>query len=262
MPNDLMTILSPVNIILFVVVFTRLSGLIISAPLLSTYPIPIQVKTWFMASIALIIFPLVSAKAGFPLPTSIPELTIILLKEFMIGYVIGFVSNIIFIGAEIAADLVSIQTGLTAGQVLNPMTGDTSPVLAQAYTMIATMVFISLNGYKWIFAAIYKSFEIMPPGYGFLVGKTFTHNFTYITSEMFVIGLKLALPIFSVLLLSDVLLGFVSKMMPKMSVYTVALPLKIYIGLLLFIMLVPQLWSEFNILIEQYLSNLIQVFGG
>lgn len=262
MPTELISLLSPTNIILFIVVFTRLSGLLISAPLLSTYPIPIQVKTWFMASIALIMFPLVLAKAGFAVPTSILELTVILLKEFMIGYITGFVANVVFIGVEIAADLVSMQMGLTAAQALNPMTGDTSPILSQAYTILASMVFITMNAYQWIFAAIYKSFEIMPPGYGFTVTGTFAHNVTYLTCQMFVIGLKIALPIFSVLLISDVLLGFVSKMMPKMNIFMVALPVKIYIGLILFIMLVSPTWSQIKILLEQYLPSIIPVFGG
>lgn len=262
MPTNLLTLLSPQHIILFVVVFTRLSGLITTVPLLSTYPIPMQIKVWFMATIALIMFPIVMASSGFQIPTSIPELTIILLKEFMIGYITGFVANVVFIGVEIAADLVSMQMGLTAAQALNPMTGDTSPILSQGYTILASMVFIGMNAYQWIFTAIYKSFEIIPPGYGFTVTGTFAHNVTYLTCQMFVIGLEIALPIFSVLLISDVLLGFVSKMMPKMNIFMVALPFKIYLGLTLFIMLVSPMCTHIRILLEQYLSNIIPVFGG
>ena len=136
MPVDLIALLSPTNLVLFVVVLTRLSGLMTTAPLISTYPIPMQIKTWLMAMVAFIMFPIVLAKAGFQMPTSIPELSIILLKEFMIGYIIGFVANVVFIGVEIAADLISMQMGLTASQALNPMTGDTSPILSQAYTIL------------------------------------------------------------------------------------------------------------------------------
>lgn len=262
MPIDLISLLSPKNLILFVVVFTRLSGFMSSAPMFSVYPIPIQVKAWFMATIAFIIFPLVLAKVGFQVPTNAPELIFILIKEFLVGYIVGFIANVVFIGVEISADLLSMQMGLTAAQALNPMTGDTSPVFSQAYTLIASMIFIGINAYQWIFEAIYKTFQLIPPGYTFLVSGSLTHNVIQLTSEMFSIGLSIALPIFSVLLITDVLLGFVAKMMPQMNVFMVSMPVKIYIGLLLFIMLIQPTCTQIQILIERYASSVLSILGG
>lgn len=262
MPTDLLSLLSPTNLILFVIIFTRLSGLMTSAPLISTYPIPMQVKVWFMAMISFIMFPLVMAKTGFQVPPSIPILMLIMIKEFMIGYIAGFVANVVFIGAEIAADLVSMQIGLTAAQAMNPMTGDTSPILSQAYTILASMIFIGLNGYQWLFSAIFKTYQIIPPGYNLAVSGNFTHNVIYLTSQIFIIGVSIALPIFSVLVITDVLLGFMAKMMPKMNVFMEALPIKIYIGLVLFIMLVPSLCSHIQMLLERYLTSITSVLGG
>ena len=79
-------------------IFTRLSGLFISAPLFSTYPIPTQVKIWLSAAIAFILFPIIQANTQFVAPTSVPALAMILFKEFTIGYIIGFCANILFIG--------------------------------------------------------------------------------------------------------------------------------------------------------------------
>lgn len=262
MPTDLLSLLSPTNLILFVIVFTRLSGLMTTAPLISVYPIPMQIKIWFMAMIALIMFPLVSAHISFQIPNNLPVLSLILIKEFMIGYIAGFVANVVFIGVEISADLVSMQMGLTAAQAMNPMTGDTSPILSQAYTILASMIFIGLNGYTWIFSAIYKTFTLIPPGYNIAVSGTFTHNVIYLTSQIFIIGLSIALPIFSVLLITDVLLGFVAKMMPKMNIFMVALPVKIYLGIILFIMLIPPICSQIQTLLEKYLTSITAVLGG
>lgn len=262
MPIDLFSLLSPKNLILFVVVFTRLSGLMTSAPLLSTYPIPIQIKVWFMALISFIMFPMVLAQSHFALPTNIPELMVILIKEFMIGYLTGFVANLVFIGVEISADLISMQVGLTAAQAMNPMTGDTSPILSQAYTILASIIFIGINGFQWIFSSIYKTFQLVPPGYGFFIKGTIAHNFIFLSSQIFEIGMGIALPIFSVLLITDVLLGFVSKMMPKMNIFMVALPVKIYLGFILFIMLTPLICSQIQVLLERYLRSIITVLGG
>lgn len=262
MSINLLNLLSPRNLVLFVVIFTRLSGMITTVPLISTYSIPIQIKTWFMAAVAFVIFPIVMAKTGFQMPTTIPELSVILIREFMIGYIIGFTANLVFYGVEIAADLISMQMGLTAAQALNPMTGDTSPILSQAYTILASMVFLSLNAYQWIFSAIYKTFEIMPPGYGFLVNGHLTNNIIRLSSDIFIIGLGIALPIFSVLVITDVLLGVTAKMMPKMNIFMVAMPIKIYLGLLLFIMLTHQMFMQIATLLEKYIGNIIPILGG
>ncbi len=262
MPIDLLSLLSPKNLVLFVVVLARLGGFIASAPLISTYPIPMQIKVWFMATIAFIMFPMVLAQSHFILPTSIPELSVIMLKEFMIGYIVGFVANVIFIAVEIAADLISMQMGLTASQALNPMTGDTSPVLSQAYTILAAVVFVGLNGFQWLLAAIYKSFQLLPPGYGFFVSGEVTHNVIYLVCQMFSIGMGIAMPIFAVMIVTDVLLGFTAKMMPKMNIFMVALPVKIYLGLLMFILLTPRMVTQIAILIEKHLSSIITVLGG
>ena len=262
MPTDLFSLFSQRNIILFIVVFTRLSGMMMTAPMLSTYPIPIQVRTWFMALVAFIMFPIVTAKCGFQVPNNMPCLTLILLKEFLIGYTVGFIANVVFVAAEIAANLVSMQMGITAAQAMNPMTGDTSTVLTQAYTLLASMVFIGINAYQWIFAALFRSFQVLQPGYSFFIDGQFTHNIVTLTSQMFSIGFSLALPLFSVLLITDILFGFVAKMMPKMNIFMVALPLKIYIGLLLFVLLLPHMYVYLEQLIENYLTSIIMILGG
>lgn len=262
MPTDLLTILSPQNLILFVVIFTRLSGMIATAPLISTYPIPIQIKVWFMATVTFIMLPIVIAKTSMAMPTNIPELSVILLKEFMIGYITGFIANVVFIGVEISADLISMQMGLTASVALNPLTGETSPILSQAYMVMAAMVFMGLNGFQWLFTAIFKTFMLFPPGYGIFIDGTVTHNVIYLTCQMFTIGLAIALPIFAMLGITDVLLGFVSKMMPKMNIFMVSLPVKIYLGLILFIILTPAIVSQIHVLLERYLSGIITILGG
>lgn len=262
MPYDLIALLSPTKIVLFIIVFTRIGGMMLTAPLISTYPIPPQVKIWFMATIAFIMFPLVMSHSHFVAPTNVPELVVILIKELTIGYITGFVANIVFIGVEIAADLVSMQVGLTAAQALNPMTGDTSPILTQSYTIMAALIFMGLNGYQWLFSSLYKTFQVIPPGYSFIINGQITQNIIYVTSQIFSVGLGIALPIFSVLLITDVLLGVVAKMMPQMNIFMVALPVKLYMGFVLIIMLTPAICTQIQILLERYLASIIKVLGG
>jgi len=260
MPTELLVLLSPKNLILFIVVFTRLGGLMTSAPLFSTYPIPNQIKVWLIATITFIIFPMIMAKSGFQAPTNMPELTIILLKEFIIGYIIGFVSNLVFVAVEMAAELISLQMTLTAAQALNPVSGNNTPILSQVYTLMAAMIFLSLHAHQWLFSAVYQSFQAIPPGYEFVINGTIVKELIYMTGQMFPISLGIALPIFAVLLITEVLLGFISKMMPQMNIFMVAMPLKIYLGLLLGLMFLQPMYEHISMLIEQILKAVVGLF--
>lgn len=257
---NLETLFSTTNIILFMAIFTRLSGLLVSAPLFSTYPIPAQVKIWLAAIIAFILFPVVQVNTQFVVPNSVPMLTLILFKEFTIGYVIGFCANIIFVGIELGVNTFTIQMGLSADQALNPTSGGNSPVITQAFTYLASMTFIALGAHQWLFSAIYNSFKSMPVGYVFTTSPGFIEQIVIITSQIFSVGLGVALPIFGVLFITDVLLGFTSKMMPQMNIFMVSLPLKIYLGLLLSLIFMRPLAERMALIIEQFLIKIATIF--
>ena len=187
------------NIILFMAIVTRLSGLIMSAPLLSTYPIPMQVKVWLAATIAFLLFPIVQHNTNFITPTSVPALSLILFKEFLIGYAIGFCANIMFVAIELGVNTFTIQMGLSADQALNPASGGRSPIITQVYTYLASMIFIALGAHQWLFSAIYNSFKDMPIGYVMSFSPSIVEQIVIITSQVFSLGLSIALPIFGVL---------------------------------------------------------------
>lgn len=248
------------NIILFMAIFTRMSGLFVSAPLFSTYPIPTQVKIWLSAFIAFILFPIVQYNTTFVAPNSVPALTLILFKEFLIGFVIGFCANLLFIGIELGVNTFTIQMGLSADQALNPTSGGNSPVITQAFTLLATMIFLSTGAHQWLFSALYNSFKSMPIGYTLSFAPSFFDQIIMATGQIFSIGLGIALPIFGILFLTDILLGFTSKMMPQMNIFMVSLPLKIYLGLLLSLIFMRPLAEHMAIIIEQFLTRIAAIF--
>ena len=91
MPIDLLTLLSPNNLVLFIIVFTRLTGMMTGAPLFATYPIPMNVKVVLCAIVSFLIFPVVSANVGVQVPKDILMLSLFLVKEFFIGFLIGYI---------------------------------------------------------------------------------------------------------------------------------------------------------------------------
>ena len=260
MQPDLLTLLSPKNIVVFVIILTRISGLIMSAPLFSTYPIPAQVKIWFIAIISFILFPMVSATTGFLVPHSVPELVVFLLREFAIGFIIGFVANFIFAAVQMGGEFISMQIGLSMSQVLDPITGNNLQIVSQFYLLVTTMVFIALNAHEWLFHALYQSYKTFPPGMDYVFTPSMVSQVLHMSAEMFAISISVILPIFCVMFVSEVLMGFMSKMMPQMNIFMVAIPLKVYVGFVLILMFLSPTVTYLVNIIESYLKNLLEIF--
>ena len=81
-----------------------------------------------------------------------------------------------------------------------------------------------------------------------------------VSGQIFGIGLGIALPIFGVLFITDVLLGFTSKMMPQMNIFMVSMPLKIYLGLLLSLMFMRPMAEYITVIIGQFMEKIALLF--
>lgn len=259
MQPDLMTLLSPKNIVVFVIIFTRIGGLLASAPLFSTYPIPAQVKIWLGALIAFIMFPIVSSTVNFIVPTDFAQLLIYLLREFGVGFMIGFLANLLFAAVQIGGEFISIQIGISMSQILDPVTGTNSPILSQMYIILASFVFLALNAHQWLFAALFKSFQAFPPGLEFLFTGGVVQHILHMSGQMFAIAIGMILPVFCVMFVSEVLMGFMSKMMPQMNIFMVAIPLKIYLGMILILMFLSPTVTYLSNVIQSYLQGIIEM---
>ena len=258
-PN-LLNILSPNNIIIYMLIFTRLTGMMQRAPFFSTISAPMLTKVWFSATIAFLIYPIVYVQKYFIVPHNMPELAILILIEFFIGYLIGYIAEMIIQGVQVTGSILSIQMGLSMSQALDPVTGIQSTELSRIYVFLATLLFIGTGAYQMLFTTVFSSFQAIPMGAVPVFDANVVMTCCQLFSSMFRIGMGIALPVFAVLLTSDVLLGMMSKMMPQMNIYMVALPVKIYIGLFLTLAFLSAVTVFLQGVISNYMEVLSKIF--
>lgn len=258
-PN-LLALFSPKNIVVFMLIFTRLSGLFATAPFFSTFQMPDQVKIWFCALISFILYPILSAKAQFIMPHSMPEFAILLAIEFAIGFAIGFIANLLFAGVQMVGELISIQMGLSMANILDPVSGENSTVISSLYIYLVTLVFLGSGAYEYLFAAVYKSFFAMPVGFIGVFNTGITQGILHLSGQMFQIAFGLAMPIFSVLLVCDILLGMMSKVMPQMNIFMVSLPFKVFLGLIMIFVFLKGSVAYLMDVIGTYMQAILGLF--
>jgi len=257
---EILKLLTPTNIIIFILVLTRLSGMFSSAPFFSTFNMPRQIKVLFACSVAFIIYPMVAAKGGFVVPTSMPQLFVLLCFEFAIGFLIGFVANIVFYGVRIAGSLLSIQMSLSMSEILDPATGESSPIVSNIYIYLATMVFFAINAHNWLFESVYYSFSAMPMGSFAVFEGPVVANVIMLSAQMFKIAFGIAMPIVAIMLTCDILLGMMAKMMPQMNIFMVSIPIKVGVGITLILVFLAATAGYMQDVMGEFIRNIIEIF--
>ncbi len=255
-PN-LLNLLSPYNIVIYMLIFTRLSGLMQSAPFFSTIGAPIMTRLWFSAIVAFIFYPLVYTSKNFIVPKDIIEFIILIMIEFFIGFLIGFIANLVFEGVRMSGNILSVQMGLSMSEALDPATGVSSNELSKIYIYLVTLIFITTGAYQMLFIAVFNSFSAIPMGEFLIFNSQIIASMVQLFGAIFKIAFGVALPIFAVLIISDMLLGMMNKMMPQMNIYMVALPVKIYIGLFLILAFL----SATNVYLQGVIKNYLQAIN-
>lgn len=234
--------------------------MLVSAPFFSSFSIPEQVKALFACFVAFLMYPFVAAKTGLILPHTMPQLIVLLLLEFAIGFFIGFIADLVFYGVRMGGSLLSIQMGISMAEILDPATGEQSSAISTIYIYLATLIFFMVGAHQWLFETIYLTFTAIPIGFaGFFSGE-FVQSILILSAQMFQIAFGLIMPIFAVLLVADVLLGLMSKMMPQMNIFMISLPFKVIAGLILILVFLSGSANYLKDIFAQFMHGITALF--
>lgn len=254
MDNLLEMVLSNYQILILVLV--RVSGLFIISPIFSRTNLPSMYKVGFSLLIALI---LMNTVKGPKAPMSDYLLMIECIKELLVGFIIGFISYLFFSVFFIVGQIVDVQIGFGIVSVLDPQSNIQIPITGNFYQMMATLVFLVVNGHHALIEALVKSYDFIPIG-EVTISPGMVDQFIAIIGKLFILGFKIGSPILITIILVDVLLGILAKTMPQMNIFVVGMPLKIMVGLSLIIVTLPiffiTLHHIFNTMYEEIFNFL------
>lgn len=255
-----LSLLTMNTIIAFLLVLCRMAGMLVSAPLFNMRSVPPQAKVGLAVATALILFPLHSAT--LVVPKDLIQFSILAIQESIIGLLIGFTANLVFMGLQMAGEYISMQMGLSSANILDPVTQTQSAMIGQFFFYMGAFLFLSLNIHHALILGVHRSFESIPLGQfigiGKLTGGLMAERMIRLSGDMFIVTLMVGVPLMGILLVSEIAIGFVAKVMPQMNAFMVAIPLKVALALVLILLCLPYLSMTLG---EQY-AHLTQVLMG
>ena len=221
----------------FLLIFVRISGIFMLAPIFGSRNITGRIKAGLALIITYIIFPLI-----FNVNTVIPDYFLsyffLVMGELVIGLILGFVSSLIFSAIQMAGQLLDMQIGFGIINMLDPLSGQQLPLIGNFKYILALIVFLSMNGHHVLLAALFSSFKLIPVT-GMVINVAIADFMIEMVGNMFVLALKVSMPIIVSLLLTDMALGILARTMPQMNIFVVGVPGKIIIGIFVLSMALP-----------------------
>ena len=209
---------------------TRMLGLLSLAPPFGSASVPMLVKILLGIAIGVVIAP------DVPLPPAIDPMSmtglLILLEQLLIGLSMGLAMRIVFAAVEAAGDLTSSTMGLSFAAFFDPQSQGRTAVISQVFSLLATMVFLSLNGHLILLQVLAESFQTLP-----ITGQPITaegfHQLALWGSKIFSMGIQLSLPFLIALLITNFALGILTRAAPQLNLFGIGFSITMLAGFLL-----------------------------
>jgi flagellar biosynthetic protein FliR len=201
-------------------VLARTGTLLMTAPMFGSQALPRRVRALLAVALSLLVTPVY---LGTTLPPigRLTEYGRLLANEALVGLMLGLGVNILFAGVQVAGQIVSQMAGISLADVLNPGFEDEDvSVFSQLFYFLTLAVFVAVGGHRIVTEALLDTFAAAPPGHAGL-GENFVEVLTNIAAQSFALGIRAAAPLLAALLLSNLVLGLISRTLPQINVIAV-----------------------------------------
>ncbi|MDD3324662.1 MAG: flagellar biosynthetic protein FliR [Sulfurospirillaceae bacterium] len=237
------------QVILFLLVFARLSGLFAFFPFFSHMKIPIFVNIAMTFLMTIFLFPLASPPT---ISMTVFSLALAVVSELMMGLIGGLMLTIVISSLQLAGMQIAFVMGFTMASVIDPQSEMSSPIISQFLSSLALMMVLAFNGHHVMLTFIAESLQVLPLG-EFYPSQNIWSYLGRSVAGMFVYGFILSFPVLALSLLLDLVFGMLMKTMPQFNLLVVGFPIKIVVS---FIVLCAVLMPMMLIFKKEFLEAL------
>jgi flagellar biosynthetic protein FliR len=228
----------------FLLVLARVSGIFVFIPLPGFRTGPNAPKIVLALALTFALFP--RWPRVEPIPASLIQVTGWVLAEAAIGLAAGLAVAFIIEGLYVAAQAISTQAGFSYAAMIDPNTEADSTVLVVMAQLVAGLLFFAMGLDRQLLAILARSLETHPPG-SFAMTRSSVEALAALGSGAFATGLRLVLPVMTLLFLIDLVIGLLGRLNGQLQLIALAFPLKMIAALAalsLLILLVPKIYQQ------------------
>jgi type III secretion protein T len=239
------------------------------APFLGAKNIPMAIRMMFSVALVALFLPQNLLSVQGDIPYAMPFIGF-LIKELLIGTVLGFLASAPFYIAQMAGSLIDHQRGSSALQVSDPTTQSQTGPIGILYNYVLIALFFSLDGPFLFLNGVADSYLLIPVD-GLLNPALFLSQHASFWKQMFGLlqlmmnlSIQLSAPALIGVLLTDLFLGIANRLAPQVQIVFLGMSLKSWVGIALLTLawaLIIQVMGKESIQWMKNLNLLIQQVG-
>ncbi|MCS5711411.1 flagellar biosynthetic protein FliR [Candidatus Berkiella aquae] len=230
--------------------------MMMALPIIGTQLVPGKIRLIFSLALTYIIVCADQTHLVLPSNTSFFSLFLIVVLQAIIGILMGLVIQIIFQTFMMAGQIISMQMGLGFASLMDPQNGISVPIVGQLYIMIATLLYLTMNGHLFVIGILVDSFAQIPVNQlDFDVLQI--EKFIALGSFMFSYGLKIALPAVITILITNISFGMMTKAAPQLNIFTLGFSITLIAGFALIYICLSFMSAQFTEVSEMAHTTLV-----
>ncbi len=237
--------------------FLRVAALLTAAPILGAGYVTPRVRLALAFALALVLTPLVDAPAVSPLSAAGVLLTV---EQVVVGVLMGLAVRLMLVVFDLAGQLVSQTMGLGFAAMVDPATGAQVPAVSQLYLVLASLVFVTVDGHLLLVQVLARSFEVLPPGAGVDPGAFW--DLPARAGWVLGAGALIALPAVTAMLLVNLAFGVMTRTAPQLNLFAVGFPITLIMGFVVILLTLPGVLSQVEATVVQATSFALWLLGG
>lgn len=214
------------NFVVLIMVMARVTGIFSFNPIFSRRGVPNTIKAG--ASIMLAVVMTAAGGFDYTMPAGLVPFVFDLVKELLVGAVLGFFVNLLLQVFSMAGEVTDMQLGLSMAKSYDPTFGNAG-LTTQYYSYWFMLYFFAVGGHKSYIELFAISYEHIPMGY-----TSFNINLASIMVHYFetvlTLGMKLAMPVIAASLISEFCIGVLMKAVPTIHVFVLNIQIKMLVG--------------------------------
>ncbi len=229
---------------IFLLIVVRIMSFIFVCPFFGGMQTPNIVKVGYGLLLSILIY---GAVPFYPPDyNTVVGYAVIVLKEVMVGFLIGFSVVLCEQIAAFAGTIVDMQIGLSMVSLMDPATNQQITITGSLYSQYLTMALIVSGMYQYILKALVDTFTLIPINGAVINTDRMLQAMLDFMKDYIVIGFRICLPIFIITFITNVILGVLAKVSPQMNMFSVGIQIKIIVGLVVMFITITMLTSATN----------------
>jgi flagellar biosynthetic protein FliR len=227
----------------FLLVFARVGALAMSLPGIGDRSVPARIRLVFAMALSMIFLPLVVGATG-AVPTTLAGMIWALIGEVAIGLALGMSVRLIVSALQFAGTVIAFQSGLAFAQSVDPAMGQQNALIATFLSVLSVALIFATDTHHLMLKAMHDSYALIPPGSPPPVAD-FAQGAIETLGRAFAVALKLSAPFIVFGLVFYFGVGILSRLIPQVQVFFLAMPANILFAFVLLMLLLGAIMVGF-----------------